>query len=146
MEGLTHPRDLAAWHRWQHRQQPLGRRAQQMFGVLRDIARPDGHAGSAVLARGGASIDLPARIAALGGWLGAGLKGHPVRALPVDQLAHLAAILAGLSEEMSAGLRRQWRCTGHELGQWAEAAVLTRLGDAPIEPAHFWLAAAARTR
>ena len=53
MEGLTHPRDLAAWHRWQHRQQPLGRRAQQMFGVLRDIARPDGHAGSAVLARGG---------------------------------------------------------------------------------------------
>ncbi len=53
MEGLTHPRDLAAWHRWQHRQQPFGRRAQQMFGVLRDIARPDGHAGSAVLARGG---------------------------------------------------------------------------------------------
>lgn len=53
MEGLTHPRDLTAWHRWQHRQQPLGSRAQQVVGVLRDIARPDGHAGSAVLARGG---------------------------------------------------------------------------------------------
>ena len=51
--GLTHPRDLAAWHRWQDKEQPFGRRAQQMFGVLRDIARPDGHAGSAVLTRCG---------------------------------------------------------------------------------------------
>ena len=53
MDGLTHPRDLEAWHRWQDRSQPVGRRAQRMLGVLRDIARPDGHAGNAVLTRGG---------------------------------------------------------------------------------------------
>ncbi len=53
MDGLTHPEDLKAWHRWQDRSQPVGRRAQRMLGVLRDIARPDGHAGNAVLTRGG---------------------------------------------------------------------------------------------
>ena len=53
MDGLTHPRDLSAWHRWQDRSQPFGRRAHRMLGVLRDIARPDGHAGNAVLTRGG---------------------------------------------------------------------------------------------
>ena len=53
MDGLTHPRDLAAWHRWQDRSQPFGRRAHRMLGVLRDIARPDGHAGNAVMTRGG---------------------------------------------------------------------------------------------
>ena len=53
MDGLTHPRDLEAWHRWQDRSQPLGRRARRMAGVLRDIARPEGHAGHAVLTRGG---------------------------------------------------------------------------------------------
>ena len=53
VDGLTHPRDLEAWHRWQDRSQPVGRRAQRMLGVLRDIARPDGHAGNAVLTRGG---------------------------------------------------------------------------------------------
>ena len=51
MDGLTHPRDLSAWHRWQDRSQPFGRRAHRMLGVLRDIARPDGHAGNAVLTR-----------------------------------------------------------------------------------------------
>jgi hypothetical protein len=53
VDRLTHPRDLEAWHRWQHAQQPFARRAQRVLGVLRDIARPDAHAGSAVLARGG---------------------------------------------------------------------------------------------
>ena len=53
MDGLTHPSDLEAWHRWQHASQPFGRRAQRMLGVLRDIARPDSHAGTAVLTRGG---------------------------------------------------------------------------------------------
>ena len=86
----------------------------------------------AVLARTGPATDLPARIAALGGWLGAGLKGHPVRELPVDTMAHLAAVFAGLSEEVSTGLRRQWRCTGHELGRW------TRLRCSPGWRAPRW--------
>ena len=53
MDGLTHPRDLEAWHRWQDSRQPVGRRLRRMAGVLRDIARPDGHAGNVVLTRGG---------------------------------------------------------------------------------------------
>ena len=53
MDGLTHPRDLDAWHRWQDSEQSLERRAARLLGVLRDIARPDGHAGHAVVTRGG---------------------------------------------------------------------------------------------
>lgn len=53
MDGLIHPRDLEAWHRWQHERQPLGRRVQRVVGVLRDIARPDARAGQVVVTRGG---------------------------------------------------------------------------------------------
>jgi len=53
VDGLTHPRDLEAWHRWQHGQQSWSRRVKRMAVVLRDIARPDGHAGHVVLTRGG---------------------------------------------------------------------------------------------
>ena len=53
MDGLTHPRDLEAWHRWQYSRQPVGHRLRRMAGVLRDIARPDRHAGDVVLTRGG---------------------------------------------------------------------------------------------
>lgn len=134
---------------------PLTSLTEQLAARLATLAAPGGaHSVAdqaaalelAVLARTGPATDLPVRIAALGGWLGAGLKGHPVRELPVDTVAHLAAVFAGLSEEVSTGLRRQWRCTGHELGRWTEAAVLSRLAGAPVGPAHFWLAAAARMR
>ncbi|GAA4408231.1 hypothetical protein GCM10023168_25280 [Fodinibacter luteus] len=53
MDGLTHPRDLEAWHRWQHASQPLGRRVERVVGVLRDIARPGARAGQVVVTRGG---------------------------------------------------------------------------------------------
>lgn len=53
MDGLTHPSDLEAWHRWQHASQPFTRRAKRLALVLRDIASPDNHAGNAVLTRGG---------------------------------------------------------------------------------------------
>lgn len=53
MDGLTHPRDLDAWHRWQLGRQPLRRRAGQVLGVLRTIARPDARPGAVTLTRGG---------------------------------------------------------------------------------------------
>ena len=53
MDGLTHPRDLEAWHRWQHRAQPFTRRVRRNVDVLLDIARPDGRAGDVHVSRGG---------------------------------------------------------------------------------------------
>ena len=53
MDGLIHPRDLEAWHRWQDSRLPLGRRVRRWSGVLRDIARPDARAGQVVVTRGG---------------------------------------------------------------------------------------------
>lgn len=54
MDGLTHPRNIDEWHRWQDANQSATRRMKRMALVLRDIARPDSHAGHAVLTRGGA--------------------------------------------------------------------------------------------
>ena len=53
MDGLTHPRDLEAWHRWQLGRQPLRRRVGQVTRVLRSIARPDARPGAVTLTRGG---------------------------------------------------------------------------------------------
>lgn len=89
--------------------------------------------------------DLLARIGALGGWLGAGLKGSAVRPLPVEAAAHLAAVLAATSDAVSEQLRTRWPCTVHELGRWTEAATIARLAGQPVTAAHTWLAAAART-
>jgi hypothetical protein len=97
-------------------------------------------------AKAGATEELTARVAAVGAWLGAGLKGDLVRPLPVETVAHVAAVFAGLSEEVSTALRRQWPSTAHELGRWTESAASARLVGAPVGPAHFWLAAAVRTR
>lgn len=58
MDGLTHPRDLGAWHRWQEGRQPLARRVRRTLGVLRDIARPDTRAGEVVVTRGGPTVRL----------------------------------------------------------------------------------------
>lgn len=103
----------------------------------------------AMLAPGsGPSGDVTERLLALGARLGGGLKGHPVRPLPVHETAHLAAVLAALDETTSTGMRTRWACTAHELGRWSEAAVTSRLEqiDAPAGQAHGWLAVAARTR
>jgi hypothetical protein len=53
VDGLTHPRDLEAWHRWQLARQPLRRRLGHVAGVLRTIARPDARPGAVTLTRGG---------------------------------------------------------------------------------------------
>ncbi|PKW27083.1 hypothetical protein [Phycicoccus duodecadis] len=59
MDGLTHPRDLEAWHRWQQEQQPLGRRVRRITSVLADIARPSGRPGETTVTRAGPG---PARL------------------------------------------------------------------------------------
>ena len=89
---------------------------------------------------------LATRVAGLGSWLGGGLPGAPVRAVPVETAAHLAAVLAGLDEELSGRLGRWWATSAHELGRWTEATVVDRLGRSAVGPAHAWLAVAARTR
>lgn len=53
MDGLTHPRDLEAWHRWQLERQPWRRRVRKLAGVLADIARPSTRPGEVVVTRGG---------------------------------------------------------------------------------------------
>jgi hypothetical protein len=79
------------------------------------------------------------RVASLGGWLGGGLKGRAVSPLPVDALAHLAAVLALLPESISAQFRPQWGCTAHELARRGQAEVLCRLGPEAAGPALSWL-------
>jgi hypothetical protein len=55
------------------------------------------------------------RVAALGAGWGAGLTGRAVRPVPVDQLAHLCAVLALLPEPAAAAHRTRWGCTAHVL-------------------------------
>jgi len=87
---------------------------------------------------------VPARVSALGSWLGGGLRGHAVPPLPIEQLAHLSAVLALLPEPVSAGLRPRWGCTAHELARRARTEVLTRLERSTPGPAHAWLVLGSR--
>ena len=52
-DGLLHPRDLEAWHRWQLSSEPWDRRLRRVTQVLVDIARPGSRPGELVLTRGG---------------------------------------------------------------------------------------------
>lgn len=93
--------------------------------------RPDGPGGEDAVA---------ARVAALGGWLGGGLKGRAAIPVPLDRLAHLATVLGLLPEPVSAALRGRWGCTAHELARRGRTEVLCRLdGDASAGPALSWL-------
>lgn len=134
---------------------PLTELTRQLAEVGAALAEPGSGALAAQIAvlelvvstrQASAAADVSARLAALGPWLGAGLKGTAVRPLPLPETAHLAAVLAGLSEQTSTGLRSTWAATGHEVGLWTEAGVIARLDRTRIGPAHSWLAAAARTR
>jgi hypothetical protein len=89
--------------------------------------------------RSGSASPVTARVAALGGWLGVGLKGRAVTPLPLDQLAHLAAVLALLPEPVSAELRPRWGCTAHELARRGQAEVLCRLPEKGLGAALSWL-------
>ena len=111
---------------------PLGPQAALLELEVVTMARvPDGG--------GRAAPAVAARVAALGGWLGAGLKGRAVTPLPLDLLAHLVAVLALLPEPVSAELRPRWGCTAHELARRGQAEVLCRLGGEGSGAALSWL-------
>jgi hypothetical protein len=92
----------------------------------------------------GAAATVTSRVAALGGWVGAGLKGRAVPPVPVEALAHLASVLALLPEHLSAELRPLWGCSAHELGRRGQAEALGRLGCGPAGTALSWLVLGAR--
>lgn len=80
----------------------------------------------------------------LGTALGAGLRGRPVRPLPVDQHAYLAVVLGLLPEDLGARSRPEWALRPTEVARTAEAEVLARLGRQPPGAAHSWLIMGAR--
>ena len=82
---------------------------------------------------------------AVGGWLGAGLKGRAVRPLSPADTAYLAAVFGLVDEELTKGLRRRWGGSAHDLRQRAEAEVLFEIAGRPAGPALSWLTLAART-
>ncbi len=91
MDGLIHPRDLEAWHRWHDAQLPLGRRLRRWGGVLRDIARPDVRAGQVVVTRGG---DEPRLLVCLESLSPTSLTAllHPLRDIHPGQVAVVAPV------------------------------------------------------
>ncbi|WP_375431537.1 hypothetical protein [uncultured Friedmanniella sp.] len=94
---------------------------------------------------GPAPAPLLARAAALGSWVGAGLRGRAVPPLPADELAHLAAVLALLPEAVSVELGHRWGASAHELARRAQAEVLVRSTGTRVGPAHGWLVLASRS-
>ena len=56
----------------------------------------------------GSNDERLAAAVAVGGWLGAGLKGRAVRPLSPADTAYLAAVFGLVDEELTKGLRRRW--------------------------------------
>lgn len=83
--------------------------------------------------------DVVPRIAALGLHLGAGLKGRPVRPLPVAELSHLITVLELLPDGLSSQLSRSWGRSAHALARAATPELLARLAGEPVGEAHAWL-------
>ena len=71
--------------------------------------------------------DLIAHVARIGVWLGAGLKGEPVRQLGLVRLAQLGAVLELLPEQLEPAFHRRWPCPPSELAHRARAELLSRL-------------------
>ncbi|WP_375423973.1 hypothetical protein [uncultured Friedmanniella sp.] len=121
---------------------PTARRDQAALVELEVVTMPQS---------GPTPAGLLARTVALGGWLGAGLRGRAVPPLPLDELGHLALVLALLPEPVSVELARRWGAGAHELARRARTEVLVRLGDERADgpdqhvvgPAHGWLVLAA---
>jgi hypothetical protein len=88
------------------------------------------------------SVD--AAVGRIGAALGAGLRGHPLRPLPVDQQAYLAVVLGLLPETVGARARPGWGVPTHDVARLAQAQVLARLAGQPPRAAHSWLVMGAR--
>lgn len=92
----------------------------------------------------GADRSLADRVRRIGTALGAGLRGRPVRPLPVDQQAYLSVVLALLPEALGAPVRPDWGVRPHDVARIGTAQVLARLAGQPPRPAHGWLVLGAR--
>ena len=144
MEGLTHPRDLEAWHRWQQSRQPLSRRVKWALTVLRDLARPDARAGEVVVTRGGPTCRLlvvveartPSQVLSV---------LAPLRDLPLDEVAVVSTV--PVRDLLPPWTWQESRSLGHEsvppLARGAAAVLSTgpflalgRLARAAVEEPH----------
>jgi len=83
--------------------------------------------------------DLLARVDSLGRRLGSGLKGRPVRPLPVVELAHLTTVLQLLPDGTGEVLTGAWGCSPRVLAARAVPEVVARLEGQPAGLAHVWL-------
>jgi hypothetical protein len=146
VDGLTHPRDLEAWHRWHHDAQPFTRRVRRTVDVLRDIARPGGRAGEVVVTRGGPECRVlvlveartPSQLHAV---------VAPLRDLSLDDVVVVSPV--PVRDALPPWLWQESRMLAHEsLPELAEAAevvlstghylALGRLGRAAVtDPARF---------
>jgi hypothetical protein len=95
--------------------------------LRRDIGRLELMAVLASSRRQAPQPDLIDHVARIGVWLGAGLKGEPVRRLGLVRLAQLAAVLELLPEQLEPAFHRRWPCPPSELAHRARAELLNRL-------------------
>lgn len=112
MDGLTHPRDLEAWHRWQRAQQPLARRVRGTLDVLREIARPDGRAGEVVVTRGGPRCRVLVLVEARTPSQAAALLA-PLLHLPLDDVVVVST--SPVRDLLPAWLWQESRSLAHEV-------------------------------
>jgi hypothetical protein len=97
-------------------------------------------------AAGSIKAEVEALLDRLGLALGSGLRGRPVRPLPVDDLAHLAVVLGLLPEELGAPSRRAWGMSPHALARKIETDVVARLAGERPRAAYGWLVLGTRLR
>ena len=87
---------------------------------------------------------VAAAVGRIGAVLGAGLRGRPVRPLPVDQQSYLAVVLGLLPEGLAGQYRTEWGVTPHDVARSTHAQVIARLAGQPVRAAHSWLIMGAR--
>lgn len=111
MDGLTHPRDLQAWHRWQHATQPFPRRVRHSMAVLRDLARPNTRAGEVVITAGGPAARLVVLVEAL-----TPSQRHaviaPLLTLPLDDVVVVSTV--PVKDLLPSWTWQESRSLGHE--------------------------------
>ncbi len=78
-------------------------------------------------------------VARLGAELGAGLPGHPVRPLPVEELGHVLIVLRLLPDALAEPTRRMWGVSAADVAERLTPTLIARLVGRDVSPAHVWL-------
>jgi hypothetical protein len=89
-------------------------------------------------------LPVEAPVRRIGAALGAGLRGRPLRPLPVDQQAYLGVVLGLLPEALGARSRPDWGIPPHDVARLVQAQALGRLAGQAPRAAHSWLIMGAR--